>query len=97
MAVCVDQIDKYLSRQYDPDFKNGVEVEWNDGVYICTGKIISESRGVLGQNTYGHYSIAVDMDPISNYHKACHTASEMHHQTVERSITLHLLRLRAST
>ena len=85
-------------------FKNGDKVEWDEfsGSVICTGTIICEevreNAAALGvhPNQFGHYTIAVDMDPIENYHRACHTAREMHSQWVSRSIVLHKLRLRVA-
>lgn len=89
-----------LRRMYDPALVNGAKVEWQEGTSLqplCTGTIVCEDKGDFGQNPFGHYTIRVDMEPIVNYHRACRTASEMHHQTVSRSIDLHKLRLRTSS
>ena len=100
MPIEIETVPQFnLRRIYNPDFKNGVEVEWQeDGgrQHTCTGTIICEDKGQFGQNPFGHYSIRVDMEPISNYHHACHTASEMHLQTVCRSLDLHNLRLKGT-
>lgn len=86
-------------------FKNGDKVEWEEssgGRGTCYGTIVSEDRDAtkialgMNPNPFGHWTIAVDMEPISNYHKACHTAYEMSSQWVCRSTQLHQLRPRGS-
>lgn len=87
-------------------FVKGDKVEWEEssgGRGTCTGTIICEdtrpNAAALGvhPNPFGHYTIAVDIVPIENYHRACHTAREMSSQWVCRSIDLHKLRLRVAT
>lgn len=98
MATVVETVSQFnLRRMFDADFKNGVEVEWQDGgggQFTCYGTIVCEDKGELGQNPFGHYSIRVDPDDNENFYRACHTAREMHNQMVCRSIDLHKLRLR---
>lgn len=81
-------------------FEHGSRVEWDEfsGRVVCKGTVICEeireNAEALGvhPNPFGHYTIAVDMEPISNYHSSCHTAREMNSQCVSRSIVLHKLR-----
>lgn len=75
-------------------FNNGDRVVWQErsGQVTCSGTIVCEDRHQDGSNPLGFYTIRVDMEPIANYHYSCHTASEMHHRTVSRSIILHQLR-----
>jgi len=95
MATIVETVSKFeVRRMYDPDFKNGVEVEWNESSHVCHGILICEDKGDLGQNPFGHYTIHVSPDNNENFYRACHTAREMHNQMVCRSIDLHKLRLR---
>lgn len=79
-------------------FNSGDRVQWleRNGSVTCTGTIAYEDRHQDGSNPLGFYTIRVDMEPISNYHYACHTASEMHHQTVSRSTLLNQLQLQSS-
>ena len=77
-------------------FKNGDKVEWHEGgwgQFICKGIIISEDRDQMGKNRFGHYNISIDENDTHSYHRACHTAYEMHSRTVCRSIELNKLRL----
>ena len=97
MATVIETLSYFeLRRMFDPDFTNGAKVEWNEGQHVCQGTIVCEDRYDLGHNPFGHYTIRVHMEPISNYHHACHTAREMNSQTVSRSIDLHKLRLASS-
>lgn len=81
-------------------FKNGDRVEWDErsGTVVCKGTVVCEevreNADILGvpANPFGFYTIAVDMEPISNYHYACHTAREMSSQWVSRSVELNKLR-----
>ena len=86
-------------------FAKGVQVEWEEssgGRGTCYGTIICEDRDAtkialgMNPNPFGHWTIQVDMDPIANYHRACHTAYEMNSTWVSRSVDLHKLRLRGS-